>query len=182
MADRLEPLAAGLSSPLVVSAGLCGSLDPGLPVGALVIPEVVLDTRGARSPTVDLPGCRREGTLVTVAEVLSTPEAKNGLRAATGALATDMESSTIVAAAATRGWPALVVRAVSDDARTSLPPALVRLVDDDGALRVGAAALTLIARPALLPRALALRRDQRLALRAAAAALELLVRPGPGRT
>jgi hypothetical protein len=178
LAERFESLAAGLSSPLVVSAGLCGALAPELGVATLVVPEAVLGARGERVSTAEvLPGSRREGTLVTVDEVAATPAARAQLRAATGAVAADMESSVILAAAARRGWPGLVLRVVSDDAQTTLPPALLRLVDPDGRLRVGAAVKTLLTRPALLPRALELRRASRRGLRVVAEVLRpLLVR------
>jgi hypothetical protein len=174
--DRFDVLAAGLLSPVVVSAGLCGALAPELRVAALVVPEVVLGRGGERTVTAQVvPGSRREGTLVTVEEITAAPAARAELRAATGAVAADMESSLILAAAARKGWPGLVLRAVSDDARTSLPPALLRLVDTDGRLRMGAAVGTLLRRPALLPRALELRRNSRRALDVVAEALRPLL-------
>ena len=101
--------------------------------------------------------------LVTTREVIATPEAKAALFARTGAVAADMESSVILAAAAAAGLPSLVVRAVSDAAHDALPPELIRLVTPEGRLRV-AGAVALIAHPAVVPRAIELRRATRRAL------------------
>ena len=95
--------------------------------------------------------------------MIATPEAKAALFARTGAVAADMESSVILAAAAAAGLPSLVVRAVSDAAHEALPPELIRLVTPEGRLRV-AGAVALIAHPAVVPRAIELRRATRRAL------------------
>jgi hypothetical protein len=85
-----------------------------------------------------------------------------------------MESAAILATARAAGLLALVVRAVSDGADQTVPPALSGLLSDEGTLRVGRA-LALIARPAVLPHALALRRSSARALRAVAGVLAALV-------
>src|SRR6185369_8075330 len=104
------------------------------------------------------------GRLITTREVIATPEAKAALFARTGAVAADMESSVILAAAAAAGLPSLVVRAVSDAAHDTLPPELIRLVTPEGRLRVAGAAVALIAHPAVVPRAIELRRATQRAL------------------
>ena len=157
--ERLPLLASGLSSPLVVSAGLCGGLSPRLPAGSLVVPAEVLDGRGGRQlVSGSLPGRELQGALVTVGEALATPEAKARLYEETGALAADMESAPILAAARRQGWPALVVRAVSDDAREGLPAEILDAVDASGRVHTLRMVRAFLARPALVWRALALRR------------------------
>jgi hypothetical protein len=91
-----------------------------------------------------------------------------------------MESSLILAHAATAGCPTLVVRGVSDAASQDLPVELVDLMTPAGTLRpLRALALTLT-RPRLLPRALALRQATRQALTAVARVLgALAASPGP---
>ncbi len=171
LATRWPRLVAELDDPLIVSAGVCGGLDPALAQGDLVLPESVI------GPTDELlnvtPSHHRAaealalsvstGRLITTREVIRTPEAKATLFARTGAVAADMESSLIVSMAAAAGLPSLVVRAVSDAATESLPPELIRLVTPDGRLRV-TSAVALLARPTILPRALELRRATRQAL------------------
>jgi len=170
----------GLADPLVVSAGICGGLDPRLAPGDLVLPTRVLGADGKALPisasaharALALARPRAEtGLYASSASVLATPEDKAALRAATGAVAVDMESAPIVAAARAAGAPALVVRGVSDDAGSTVPAALSALVSPEGRVRGGRALLLALTRPQTLPRALALRRGSRLALAAVARVL-----------
>ena len=170
----------GLPEPLVVSAGVCGGLDPRLVPGDLVLPARILGAAGdalpisaaAHARARALAGSRAEtGVLATSRSVLATPEDKAALRAATGAVAVDMESGAIVAAAGAAGVPALVVRGVSDDAGSSVPAALTALVSPEGRVRGGRALLLALTRPQTVPRALALRRGSCLALAAVARVL-----------
>jgi len=113
--------------------------------------------------------------LVTANRVVATTEAKASLFASSGAAAVDMESAIIVERAARAGYPALVVRAVSDDSRENIPAELVGLVDWAGKLRVGRALALTVTRPLTLPSALGLGRRTRRALRAVARVLAGLV-------
>ena len=90
-------------------------------------------------------------------------------------MAVDMESAVIAARAARDGYPALAVRAVSDDARQSLPQELIGLVTPEGKLRMAGALALGVRRPAMLSDALGLRQRTRQALRAVARALAALI-------
>ena len=172
---RWPSLLADLDRPTVVSAGVCGGLDPALAAGDLVLPE------GVRGPAGDLanvtPSRHRQaiaaapgaatGLMVTARQVLETPEAKAALFAETGAVAVDMESSAILGAAAAAGLPSLVVRGVSDDARQGMPRELIELISPEGRLRLGRA-VALLSRPAVLSRAVGLGRATTRALRSVA--------------
>lgn len=179
---RWPSLLSGLDRPLVVSAGVCGALAPDLQSGDLVLPESVLGPAAQRlnvTPTAyaratALAPTARRGTMATSREVLATAEAKAALFAATGAVAVDMESSVILAHAATAGCPTLVVRGVSDTARESLPPELIGLVTPAGRLSTVRALTLTVTRPRVLPRALALRQATRRALIAVARLLAAL--------
>lgn len=184
LADRWERLADGLPAPLVISAGLCGALDPALVAGDLVVPDTVITLSGerlavsapAREGLVARAGGRaRPGALVTSVEPIATSAAKAALRAATGASAVDMESAAILRRAATAGWPALVVRGVSDDATRGVPAALSRLVTAEGRLRGGRALALALMRPQTVGPAVALHRGSLRALDAVARALAMLV-------
>jgi adenosylhomocysteine nucleosidase len=176
--------AAGLSTwdlgddvDLVVSAGSCGALVPALSrAGALVLPEIVLPPDGP-ALTVDRAGHARAlaaaahaglvpatGPLATVQDVVDTPEAKAALARRTGALAVDMESAAIVAAAQRRGLAAIVVRGVSDTADQPVPRELAALAAAGTQPRPAQAARVVLRRPALLREAWALWRGTRLAL------------------
>ena len=171
--DRWSALAADLASPLVVSAGTCGALAPGLGVGDLILPESVLGPTGERLNVT--PGAHRAalqrapgawtGLLLTSAELVGTPEAKALRRRATGASTVDMESAGILAWASRQGSPSLVVRAVSDTAGQQIPAELADLVTPDGKLRTRRAVTLVLTRPGTIADALALRRGARVALK-----------------
>ena len=179
--SRWPALLTGLANPLVISAGVCGGLDPALAPGDLVLPDSVLGPAGDLANVTPsyhraaaaLAPSASTGRLITTREVIATPAAKAALFARTGAVAADMESSVILAAAAAAGLPSLVVRAVSDAAHDALPPELIRLLTPEGRLRV-AGAVALIAHPAIVPRALEIRRATRRALAVVARLLAAL--------
>jgi len=156
---------------LVVSAGVCGALSPTLRSGDLIVPETVVDARGARWTTADAPGLDRRGTLLALDEIAATPAAKARLWLESGAVAADMESAAILAWAGERGLDAVVVRGVSDTASESVPPDLASVVTADGRTRPLRAMQAALARPSALADALALRRGVQAALAAVAPAL-----------
>ncbi|HET7875779.1 MAG TPA: hypothetical protein VFN71_09650 [Methylomirabilota bacterium] len=180
LAERWAALVGPAEHPLVVSAGLCAGLHPGLRRGDLVVPESVLGPEGQLYNVTASPqraalaraGARaRAGILITTREVLATPEAKAEVYGRTGAVAADMESAVILTHAAAAGCPALVIRAVSDRAADPLPPELVALVTPEGRLRTGRALALTLRRPGTVPRAFALRHATRRGLRNVARAL-----------
>lgn len=183
LSDRGAILAGDLVRPLVISAGTCGALAPELEAGDLILPEGVLGpvgervnvTPGAHAAAVKLAPAARSGLLLTSSEVVATPEAKAERFRATGALAVDLESATILAWASRQGCPSLVVRAVSDTAREHLPAELVGLVSPEGKILSGRAVALALTLPRIIPRALGLRRDARQALRAVARLIAALL-------
>jgi hypothetical protein len=105
----------------------------------------------------------RPAALISVPRLAATVADKQRLlsltvaRAPGLAAAVDLESAAFVAAAAARGLPWLILRAISDTAAEALPPLLNRCLDDGGAIRRGLLAARLIGEPSALPRLLALR-------------------------
>ena len=83
-----------------------------------------------------MPGAR-SGTLVTVDRplVAAAEKAAWAARIGDGSAAVDMESAAWARAAAARGIPYIVVRAVSDAADEELPGYLSRCMDADGGIR-----------------------------------------------
>ncbi len=170
---RWELLVSGFTSPLVISAGSCGALAPGLEAGDVVIPESVLDpggrrlnvTPGAHATAVEVAEGAWTGLLLTSRDVVATPETKASLREESGAFAVDMESALIVAWASSHGCPSLVIRAVSDTASQEIPASLIGLVTREGRLRSGRAIVGALSCPRAIPRALALRRGTAIGLK-----------------
>jgi adenosylhomocysteine nucleosidase len=163
------------SAALVISAGVCGALSPDLAEGDLVVPETVLSgTR--RQTTVLMPELRRAGSLVTVDEIVATPEQKARLWVETGALACDMESAAILEWAAAHGLRGAVVRGVSDRASRGVPSDLAAVVEPDGRVRTTRAVRAVRARPRAISEAMILLSGNSAALKSVAAALAALAR------
>ncbi len=120
----------GVSALLCV--GAAGAIDESLKVGDLVIGEWVLSAEGGQAPIpCDADWVRRArdladrkgfaavcGGVVSVPRTVTSPQAKARLARETKALAADMESA---AAAQAAGVPFLVLRVITDDARTAFP-------------------------------------------------------------
>jgi adenosylhomocysteine nucleosidase len=171
--NELERLAR--DADLVVSAGTCGALAPHLNEGDLVVPEFVLSPGGRRHLVPRSGPLAATGILLTVTDVVETPEGKARLWRQTAALAVDMESSMIVEWAATIGVPATIVRGVADTAARGVPAVFAEMLDEHGRVRVGRAVQTVLGRPRALVEALALRRGTAVALGSVAAALRTLI-------
>ena len=179
--ERWPTLVSPSDSPLVVSAGVCGALDPRLHVGDLVVCDSVIDGAGARR-SVTASASRRAaaargvnastGAMVSSSQVVTTPEAKAALRAKTGGVAVDMESAAILETAARHDCAFMILRGVSDDARETLPVELMALMNADG--RIRARKMLGLARPTVFAAALRLRRASGQALGAVADSLARL--------
>jgi adenosylhomocysteine nucleosidase len=166
----------------LIFAGFAGALDPALRVGDVLLADEVVDGAGGRWPTT-WPGVLPEshwepplhrGRLLSTPQLIATPDEKAHLAKTHQAWAVDMESAVFAERCTGAGVPFGCLRAVSDDAATSLSPALVHLLS---AGRV--APLRLVSavarRPSLVPELMRLGRDTRHAARQLAAALgELL--------
>lgn len=178
-ASQLSARASALRpSDVVVSAGACGALDPGLAAGDLVVPEVVVDGTGRRWPAAPLRRLPAAGTLLTVAELVETSAQKSRLWLETGARAVDMESAPILAWAAARGVAGAVIRGVSDGAARGVPAALAASVGDDGRVRPLRAVTAALTRGAALTDLVELRAGTEAALKSVAGALATLARLG----
>ncbi|MCI0548566.1 MAG: hypothetical protein L0027_14940 [Candidatus Rokubacteria bacterium] len=184
IAARWAALLDGLGRPVVISAGVCGGLAGGLAWGDLVLPAQVLGPGGDALPVTSplrslalarAGGRAQAGSIATSREVIHTPAGKAALQARTGAVAVDMESSVILAAAAAAGCPSLVVRGVSDIATEALPAELTDLLTSSGRLRALRAVGAALRHPRVARQALALRAHARRALDAVAAVLRTVL-------
>ena len=163
--------AAGL-----VSFGLAGGLAPAAASGELVLADAVVLPDGARIATDAawrrqlLTALRAAGGSPHVAPVagsdrlLTTAAAKRARFEATGALAVDMESHAVAAAASAAGRPFVVVRAVADPHDQALPGAAEVALGPSGEVRLLALTRALLGRPGDLPALLQLAGQSRRAL------------------
>ena len=154
-----------------LAAGLARELRPGdliladtvsLPDGRALASDAVWRDR-LQAGLVKAGIAAQIGAVAGSERLLATPEQKQALLAATGALAADMESHAVAEAASAAGKPFLVIRAISDPADQALPAAAVRFLGAEG--RIRPTALTgIIGNPRELARLLGLGLQTRRAL------------------
>ena len=190
-AERAENAAA--AAPVAgcfMTAGCAGGLVPWLHAGDLVAADNVVPFDAAGSPGGALPaeadglgawaasrGFRvHVGPLAVTQEYVWTPPAK-AAATAIGALAVDMESAAVAAAARARGIPFVGLRVVLDELGEDLA-FLTHFVDPaTGEARVGRALATLAPRPWLWRRTVRLARQRRTAERRLGAFLAAFLGP-----
>jgi len=159
-------LAAGVRA--LVSFGIAGGLAPSLKCGALLLPAAVRGGDGVIH-AVDLDwharlvaAAQTKGLVTTVGGVLAhetvvaSATEKAALHRATNALAVDMESARVAAAAARARLPFVILRAVADPAAQDLPPAASLPLRADGRADLGAVLASLANEPKQIPALLGL--------------------------
>jgi adenosylhomocysteine nucleosidase len=104
---------------VVVSAGFCGAIQPGLAVGTTVVAESYT-TLPVDAILHELPEIRR-GQLATVPNVITTSEGKVRLGLSSGALIADMETAHLADVCGVNGIPFFALRVVSDTCEQDLP-------------------------------------------------------------
>lgn len=117
----------------VMIAGICGGLDPDLPVGTLINPEIVVEHLTGLSYPHRPPGdAPLRGKLITTETVSFDTELSLRLFAE-GCLAVDMESSAVAEVCESRRVPWSVYRCISDRHFDGLLDArIVALTNPDG--------------------------------------------------
>lgn len=168
----------------VLSFGVCGGLAPDAYAGELLVPQAVLH-RGRRwdcdgdwvARLVRANRRARLGTLAGSDVAIPDTAAKQALWSTTGALGVDMESHVAARLAADASRRFAAVRAISDGADHSLPPAALKGLRPDGTADVGAVLSALAARPAQLPALLRTAQGAAAAVRTLEAARDRLVGP-----
>ena len=108
------------------SVGFAGALHPGLRVGDIFLPAVVVDARDGSRTEIEA----GDGILVTFMDVAGA-EQKGRLAEAYGACAVDMESAAVAAAARAHGITFGVTKAISDDLGFEMP-SMARFIDAEG--------------------------------------------------
>lgn len=166
----------------VVLIGIAGGLGPGVQIGDLLVPEVVIDydSHQETHPT-PLGSHAAAGTLYTSGVLILDPDILQGL-ADGGAAAIDMETSAVGAVCEERGVPWSAFRGISDHIRESIVDSGVSgLAKPDGSANVGAVVRYLAPKPWRIRTLAKLARDMSTAANAAADALvsSLRERPAP---
>lgn len=118
----------------VVSAGFAGGLVDGLRKGHLVVPGVIQDANGASITTAlqldtkSLGAGTHVGRLITLDQLVRTPEAKRDWASKSGAIICDMESFAVAQVCQRHGVPLVSVRIVSDTVDDLLPIEIEKLL------------------------------------------------------
>ena len=119
----------------LISFGLAGGLDPGLPAGTLIVPHAVL----CQSRLLDCDEALRSPLagenipcLLAADAVVASAADKLRLWRTTGAGAVDLESGAVAEVATAAGLPFAVLRAICDPAARDLPSAAVEALDEKG--------------------------------------------------
>jgi hopanoid-associated phosphorylase len=139
----------------MLSAGIAGALDPALKPGDVVIgtiPSLFSHEVGSlvERLRVLLPEAHL-GAITGSDTIAATINQKRDLRAATGALAVDMESHVAARVAERHGVPFAILRTISDGADHVLPPAALVGMNPDGGIAIGAVIASLARHPGQLP-------------------------------
>jgi farnesyl-diphosphate farnesyltransferase len=181
-------LLAAMPVERALLVGVSGALTPDLEPGALVVARAVTGVQTVPAPAdevaqVALATGARPGLVVSVADLVETPQHKARLRTGHGAgslsLVVDLESAAVVAVLAAAGIPWVVLRAVSDTASEALPPILRRCRDSAG-LHRGRLLAGALRRPPVLAELWRLGRRMRLCADALARAVEQVIAPVEG--
>ena len=155
----------------VMIAGICGGLDPDLPVGTLINPETVIEHTTGMSYVHTPPGTEpRAGTLITTEGV--SLDGEQSLRFfEDGCIAVDMETSAVAEVCEANGCPWSVYRCISDRHFDGvLDERVIKLANPDGSGNRDAFERLLAEDPTILPKLEQLGRDSALAARLAAEA------------
>jgi hopanoid-associated phosphorylase len=141
----------------IISFGIAGGLDPGLPPGACVLADAIVD--GEERLPVDerwllllkasLPGAM-VGALAGVSCPVTDARAKAGLRQRSGAFAVDMESHLAALAARRHGLPFAALRIVADPAHRGIPDCALAALCGDGGMALAPLLRALASNPAEL--------------------------------
>jgi adenosylhomocysteine nucleosidase len=155
----------------VMNAGICGGLDPDLPVGTLLNPEVIVDyTSGAayrHTPPGDAP---QAGKLITTEGVHFDAEESRRFFD-DGCLGVDMESAAVAEVCEANGCPWSIYRCISDRYFDGLlDERVVKLANPDGSGNMEELARLLADEPDIAANLEQLSRDSTLAVRVAAEA------------
>jgi nucleoside phosphorylase len=145
-----------------ISFGTAGALCDGIKAGDIVIPKNIVDANGAIHSVSSswqehllqsLAKCRaaiHEGDLLTANTVISAPAEKNRLHNKSKAIAVDMESAQICAAATTANMPTVALRFIVDDASMTIHDAILKNTDAYGHLGFPALLLSIAKQPLLI--------------------------------
>jgi adenosylhomocysteine nucleosidase len=152
LARELAQAAQGAAG--IISFGMAGALAPDLRLGDWVIGERVAhhpcDSHWSAALARRLPSART-GPIHADGRLIGDVAEKARLNRLSGALAADMESHVAAQVAAKLGLPLAVLRCISDEAASALPPAISVAMKPGGGLALGAVLASIASKPGQFP-------------------------------
>lgn len=139
----------------IVSTGFAGSLSADIKIGHIVVADHVVGANGEElsidvGMASDVSRGLHVGRLFTADHIVRTIAEKRNLAAETHSIAVDMETLAVARVCRATKTRFMAVRAISDDMSADLPPEVLSLVGETGAVRFGAVIGSLIKRPSSL--------------------------------
>ena len=169
--------AARRGANCLISFGIAGALAPGLRRGDIILSGHVIGPGREWRVNQEFAGkietlARRlgafEGAVLGSATIVASEYEKARAWRDTGAVAVDMESAAVGAAAASAGIPFVVLRAIADTATQGLPPAALIPLTEAGTPAIASVLIEVLRRPRQIPALVELGRATRQALSALA--------------
>jgi len=148
----VEQLLDAMPVERVVVVGITGAIHDETPIGALILPEAVIDSAsGARHVPDPLGAGSPHGTMWTTDEITTDPDVLAGLRA-DGVVSLDMETAAIAEVCQRRNIPWSVFRVISDRATDgSIDDEVFALSNQDGTPNPKAVAAYILKHPGRVP-------------------------------
>lgn len=136
----------------IISTGFAGALQADLKIGDIVVSNDVVGLNGEElkidvGMTSDPARRLHVGRTLTVDQMVRTIADKQALSEKTGAIAVDMETLAVAKVCRETKTRFMAVRTISDDLSADLPPEVLSLVGETGAVRLGAVIGSLWKRP-----------------------------------
>jgi nucleoside phosphorylase len=181
-AQGMQRLLDTVTPSQVVVVGITGAVDDDTPIGAMVLPERVIDHATGREHRHLLLGPGEVRGAMWTTDVITTADELPALRAR-GVVSLDMETAAIALACEQRGVPWTVFRSISDRATDgSVSDEVFHLSRQDGTPDPKRVIRYLARHPHKIPGLLKMGRGAQLATRRAAdAALAALAATAPSR-
>ena len=142
---------------MVQSVGFAGSLDQSWKIGAILIPQLVIDAQDGSRVEI----ANGEGVVISVAAIASVAQ-KQKLAKTYGAQAVDMEAAAVAKGAEARGVAFSAVKVISDEVDFELPTTR-EFIDSDGQFKTGKFVAFVAVRPWLWGRVMRLWKNSSIA-------------------
>jgi adenosylhomocysteine nucleosidase len=142
----------------LMSFGIAGGLEPGMPIGSMIIGSQVAATDGTWACDKPWVGELMQkfpqahcGSVWGSETLIATAREKRALYEKSRCLIVDMESQCAAQIAAEAGLPLAVLRVVCDSADMDVPPVVMHVISEDGSVNIGGGIWHVMRHPSQVP-------------------------------